>query len=211
MKKLSLLVVLIFGALNPAHAEITNPDSMFKADWTCERYDSFLNEKISGDLQDCHTYARFLVENQILKEVNLLHAFRRLAGPKTKIGTTITTMLMVSSGQQYKAALAAEVAQRNMIFMMGSSGDRERGELYGEVLYRLGNAAQNETCLRVGKCIPQNTVHSIQSLMGNRFAYLDDVDPSSTLMCLLSVDAFLVPVRQVLASKRFNNCLIEVG
>jgi hypothetical protein len=62
-------------------------------------------------------------------------------------------------------------------------------------------------CRKDAECDTLPALTSIYDIVGIDFVGLNSARPRTMLYCLLKTDGFLLPVRDVLASSLFNECL----
>ncbi|GHB40367.1 hypothetical protein GCM10007094_32120 [Pseudovibrio japonicus] len=214
----SVICVVLNLHWTPAHAssqeseQIFNEQNLFDEQEKCNTHLEFLEGKDTALPEECHSIATFQIESHHLKDIDYLTRMYALAGEDTSLGAlALAVQAAVLKVRPVLVYSHAEIADRRVSISMGQSSDIERAVLYSHLLSQVKRIALLSMCKKNANCELIPDFLTIQKSFGAEYSYVDELDPSFTLTCLLRLDSYLTPVRGVLSSIRFKECLVSRG
>ncbi|MEL6641400.1 MAG: hypothetical protein AAFN63_18345 [Pseudomonadota bacterium] len=222
----ALTIVLLMPI--PANSEINNGPRIFETVRACgpfmwflrSRYDSeladrsesFSSSRISDltdrpELQDCHAIENFLLRNSHETDDVFLFRLERNSGRDSALSALVNMNIAVRKGDPWEVlASALDVAMVASI-KLAMSQDEERAAVYGRIAQQLQLKAMDQICGLGEMCHRLPEVSGLMLILGDDFADLDTLPSERTAMCLIRVDGFTVPIRDVVKSRAFETCV----
>lgn len=201
------IVLTAIVASKPASADVFNKIELFGKFEACEGYHDFLQGDINASKEGCHKLAAFLIEANQLELLEFLSEAANLSGPNSSFGALARTLEFVVWGNEIKTYTWSEVAGIRFSNKMSEASDTERAVLYSYLLSEIRRYAVVSMCKREAACEDLEPLNSINEIIGSGFSQLDKVRADYVLLCLLRADGFQVPVRKVLDSRVFDECI----
>lgn len=188
--------------------QIFNRQNIFKQMEECDAHTEFLRGQNAATPESCHLIATFQIENQHLNDTIFLLKFYKAAGQGSALGAlALATQAAVSKVEPIYIYSYADLADQRISISLAESFDIERAALYTLLLSDVKRIALLSLCDKTAKCNRLRAHLPIGENFGDKFSFIEEVDPSFTLNCLLRSDSFLIPVRDVLSSFKFKECL----
>lgn len=204
--KLMALLSFVFQS-SAAFAEVRNEADVFVRQRSCGAYENFLNGKPTGSVEECHELERFIIEHDGPEITSYLRKLSSAAGAETSLGAAASALFATVYGEKLQAFNFSESAKRRMTIMLTTSGDVERATVYSHFFYDLQVQFLRDLCSGDRPCEIENSLSKIQDLLGADFEFLSHHRADRVLICLLKTDAFTVPIRDVLNSTKYLQCL----
>ncbi|KZL16700.1 hypothetical protein [Pseudovibrio sp. Ad37] len=206
---------LFFGlGLTDAHSQeveqIINEQNIFEKIDPCDTHHDFLEGKNTALPENCHSIATFQIENHHLNDRAYIRQLYALAGEDSPLGAlALSIQAAILKVRPVTVFSYAEIADRRMSISMGQSSDIERAALYSHLLSETKRIALLSMCREDANCDLIPNFLTISKGYGTEFSYIDELDPSFSLNCLLRLDSYLTPIRDVLSSFRFKECVTK--
>ncbi|PLS21821.1 hypothetical protein [Neptunicoccus cionae] len=211
---LLVTVIVSIGGVRLAAAQdesllVKNKREIFENIEACEGYKLFLELKPVWRLNitECHPVAQLIIKNGNKPNLVFVDALIEKTPPASLLGAMVLTLDAVRHGDVITSFLNSEIAGRRMAMGMGQSADIERATLYSHLLYGIQLFAAQAACEERFNCGELQNFARITEMFGSEFEFLDPVAPQFALLCLLKTDGYVVPLRTVLASPRFRDCI----
>ncbi|PLS21822.1 hypothetical protein [Neptunicoccus cionae] len=211
-----LLITVMFsiGAVRLAAAQdesllVQNDRDISEYIEACDSYKLFLELKPvdEANIETCHPFNQAIIELGELPTSEFLNILKENIDPVTSFGATVLTLDVVSRGNAVSVFAQSEIAGRKEAMRMGGSGDIERATLYSHLLFGIQLQSFQQLCEERFNCGELQNFARISEMFGSEFGFLDPVAPQSALLCLVKTDGYVVPLRTVLASPRFRDCI----
>ncbi|WP_069300920.1 hypothetical protein [Neptunicoccus sediminis] len=213
---LLITVMISIGGVRLAAARgesllVKNDRDIFKNIEACEGYKLFLELKPVWRLNitECHPVAQLIIKNGNKPNLVFVDAMIEKTPPSSPMGVSVSTLDAVRHGDVISTFLHSEAAGRIMAIRMGQSSDIERATMYSHLLYGIQLLAVQAVCGERFNCGELQNFARITEMFGSEFGFLDPIAPQFALLCLLKTDGHAIPVRTVLASPRFRECISE--
>lgn len=205
--KLGIAIFLALFVPQYLLGDVRNPPDLFGRSVVCNGYLEFLDgaEQISGE--SCHKIATYLIESREYGPTRFLSEFHTRTGPNSPYMSLMQAQLATVLGDPISAYTWADIADRDMYSQLIKSGDEERASLYSTLLSGIKIQAIHSLCEREGIC--EDVVQYLKPsyVLGSGFEHLDKVRSDVVLYCLLRTDGYQIPVREVLTSRAFKDCI----
>lgn len=175
----------------------------------CRQYLDFLDGDDPSNLNGCDEAEAWVIQNWVFDYGEFIQSYIAKASPRSATGAAVRAVQVAIRGDAKSTILFAEVADRYSFYVFSSRGDHERAVLYSSQVSKLKYNFIESICTPSEACRDISANPEISELLGTNFINLDSIRPEFAILCLLWVDSFNVPVREVIGSKRFNMCLEE--
>ena len=213
-RRLWVALILVFGISGShAWAEIENAKDIYEESRVCDTYLRFLDDMRSrpeSRLDDCHDLAAFLIQNDTPEIRSFLRELMKFVSEGSTFGAMASTSWTVIHGDPLQSYISSEVAGRRISVRMASSGDLERAVLYSHILSEIQRMAVQSLCVNDAECSKLGALNTTSEIIGEEFKFFDKSRADVLLICLLKVDAFLVPIRNVMRSPKYMGCVAEL-
>ena len=188
-------------------SEVFNPAGTFGDRSVCSAYIEYLNRAEIGDFETCDGLARYLVGNRDAELMPFLLGLTELPDASAVVGPLAFTLIQTVYSDPIGAFTWSELAGRQAGFSFSRKGDFERAAVYAHLVGEIQRDAVVSVCASDAGCDEMVQIASVQELLGDEFSGLDTLRSDWTLHCLLLTDAFVIPLREVLASPAFGACI----
>lgn len=191
----------------PSEAQVVNDGKIFPREQLCAGYLEFLSNEEIKDFGDCRQPARFVIGSSEMPIDEFLESLSELAGERSNLGLMAKALMEGHGTQPQDVFRQAAAASQAAAISMGAAHDFERATLYAYLFQYLQSSVAMQLCrpdLSCGGLRPQT---NIGGLMGYFFIELDQKPVKRVAQCLLRTDGYLVPIREVLDSDRFRECV----
>lgn len=214
--RLFVFAFLLFGSGNsPLHADskVFNKRDPFVNLVACSSYKKFLIEVDAGnsDLGDCHPLEKFVVTHFDSNIRVLLDLMLKNVHPDSAIFAVVSTADSIANKDVEAAYVSAQIATRRVGQKMSMSFDEERAVFYTKVLSDVQNSSVVAMCSSSFRCSDFSTTNKTSDILGAGYEIFDSVEAGALLTCLLRLDAYTVPIREVVSSLHFRNCALVRG
>lgn len=201
-------IFLSFGTLGVAE-EIRNDEGVFAESDVCGAYENFLEGGGPETTTACHPVAKFLIENQSLDYLQFLKEINRKFGSGNFLDLLASGLQGVLFRDASETFLWMDHADRfSFTTFDGVTRDEERALFYSLLISDQKYQAIQSLCDPEADCETLKLFSSAKELLGIEYSWVDETRPDHMLMCLIRTDAFLVPVRSVLDSPKFSDCIL---
>jgi hypothetical protein len=213
-RRLWVALILVFGiSVSHAWAEIDNAKDIYEESRVCDTYLGFLGDMRSrpeSRLDDCHDLATFLIQNDTPEIRSFLRKLMEFVTEGSTFGAMASTSWAVIHGDPLQSYISSEVAGRRISIRMASSGDLERAVLYSHILSEVQRMAVQSICINDAECSKLIALNTTSEIIGEEFKLFDESRADILLICLLKVDAFLVPIKNVMRSPKYMVCVAAI-
>ncbi|KZK97216.1 hypothetical protein PsAD5_02345 [Pseudovibrio sp. Ad5] len=206
-----LLAFLSMGAFAPEakeSLEVFNQHQNFDQVPKCGAHSEFLEGKDIVKPINCNSIAVFQIENSDLPTSEYLTKLYIFAGKETALGAAALAARTILYTNPITAFSSAELASRRITITLSESGDVERAVLYSHLFFEVKREILQSLCREDAMCDEISVFQGLGDSFGSQFKYIDNEKPISVLVCLLKMDSYLEPVRNILRSPRFKHCLV---
>lgn len=206
---LSPLIWALVLLLIPAKtmAEVRNDPRVFGDGRACEAYVEFLEEGPRIGTTPCHVLETFIVSNSGISDEVFLFELSLVSGFETALRALVETNIAVMQKDPASYFVLSELAGRSLAIQMALGGDEERSSLYAVVMYRIQVDALYKMCASNIDCFQIPETNDVSDILGVEFDHLDQLDSSRLALCLNRTDAYSVPIRMLLRSDAFEDCI----
>ncbi len=205
-RSLEVFFLIILLTLS-VEAEIVNEINRFDDIDVCEDYRNFLKGSSGRNQLECHPLADYLMASDGNGIRPHLRSIVDRWGEDSLLGASAATVWAVVLGDAILTYEWSELAGWRYAVRMTEVSDIERAVLYSHLLSEIQRLSVGRLCSEEFGCEEMRPLSSIGNIVGEEFANLDLVRADVVLFCLLTIDAFLIPVRDVLDSWKFANCV----
>jgi hypothetical protein len=197
--------------LNGAFAQVVrNAESPYRNIEPCDAYSDFLrSENAVATEERCHPIANFLVGfgDKEWATTRFLREYSEFARGNSALSFMIRAQRELMYRNPREVYFFADLADREIFFRMSAAGDTERAVLYSSLLSRLKLDSVKSICGEAVECDLPGEELRFDDLFGNGFEFMNRLRADMVLGCLLKTDAFLVDIRKLLRSRRFEICV----
>lgn len=202
---LSLFGTLFFVDTVEAQTARTDP-SIFHRYLDCKNYSQFLSGDQSVQSKSCPSIVNFLIEHQQKGNEDFSNQASVDFGKTSGLGFLANLQSSIFTDSLDEAYFWAENADRQVYFSMRQSQDNTRAIIYSSLLsdlkrkFLMGERDADHSS--------RSEIFGFSNLQEIEFElnYIRSNDPTLILMCLLRIDAFVVPLKEVFTSERYLNC-----
>ncbi|EEE38261.1 hypothetical protein RKLH11_2103 [Rhodobacteraceae bacterium KLH11] len=191
-----------------ALGDVINEGDVFAGRPICAEYQDFLG--LEGNPQDseCTETQEFISNSANLEILDFLSEYLEKANEKSSLFLLANAQRAIVRGDYSAAFMWMDVADRQVYSDLILSGDQVRASFYSSVLSDLKSLFIKEVC--------QNNKFNCQLI--DRYFELDEIigdikknvleeRSDIVLLCLLRTDAFSMPLRQLIVTPKFENCI----
>jgi hypothetical protein len=223
------LWIFAFAILLPtlATAEIKNDPRLFATVRACgpylwflrSRYDSELANRSDSlnsspvsdltdqpEIHDCHDIERFLLRNSHETDEVFLYRLERNSGRNSALRALVEMNIAVREGDPRAILASALDAGVVTSIKLAMSQDEERAAVYGRTAQQLQSKAMDQICGSGELCHRLPEISGLTPILGSDFADLDSLPTERVAICMIRVDGFTVPIRDLLRSRAFRTC-----
>ncbi len=191
-----------------AIGEVTNESDIFEGRPICAEYQSYLGlEEISQDTECTETQV-FVSNSGNLGILDFLDAYVEKANKNSSLFLLANAQRLIVRGNYSAAFVWMGVADRHVYSDLILSGDQVRASFYSSILSDLKSQFVKEVC----------SGNQIDCELIDRYFDLDEIivdieedvleeRSDIVLLCLLRTDAFSIPLRELIATPKFKNCI----
>ena len=196
-----------------AESTVRNQRDPFVNLVACSHYKNFLSGTVVRhlDKDDCHQLEKFTLTHFDSDIRVLLDLVLKLASPDSALFSIAHTADNIANKDVEGSYASAQIAARRVGQMMASSFDEERAVFYTKLLSDIQNQSVAAMCSSRFRCSDFRTTRKTSDILGTAYETFDSVETGILLTCLLRLDAFTVPIREVVSSPHFRNCALVRG
>ncbi|WP_170566043.1 hypothetical protein [Ruegeria atlantica] len=203
-------LLLSLFPLNSAAADVVNERNLFSEKSPCRAYSEFLEGNPSEEENGCHPISNFLISEANSSHLEFLQKYDEALADDTGLDFLVQAQTFIIRNEPVSAYFWLDISDRQHFSDMIVAGDVERAVFYAALISKakadavksLCNANYME-CERLAGYIEVDEVFS--DLSPQHYSTKSDI----LLLCLLRSDAYVLPLKEVLKSARFNQCIVQ--
>lgn len=211
-----LIIAPAFSSVGATYAQsstvgqIFNRQDLFAPQRFCPPYEKFLHFEPYKNSQNCRLLENFLLRNAHLSDADFLAAYSEVVSPTSTTGTLVALAQAFMQNDLMNIFNLSGLAGGRAAGMLANSLDIERAALYGSLSFELGSQAAILFCSAEFECGGVVSPFNPSRDFGSEFIELEVSEPNRVLICLLRMDAYVIPIRDLLSSARFRACINSV-
>jgi hypothetical protein len=206
-KTTTLAVTTVLLIAGSAKAEIRNESRWEEQLTSCVQYDNFLAGREVAANQDCHPLETLIIESEGLSVLGLSDRLIARTFEGSAFHALAQTLRSTVSGDAISSLQWANQAQTRIAIQMTVSGDMERAHLYSHLIQDIERLGIVAACDKNAGCEQLVQTEVVSDILGQEFVHLDQHRSDLFFGCLLRTDAYSVPVRSIVKSRKFAGCL----
>ena len=207
--KFLLLTSILFFVPSVLLAEVNNTPGRFDEITPCPAYFDFLDGGDPDKIDGCHSIAKFIIQAKDLSPTEFMKEYQNNTKNNTALRYLVNTQQAVIYGYAQRAYLLADLADRQIFYDLTRAHDDERAALYSSLLSGVKAQAIRTVCPVEAECSEMTRFLEPSKIVGSAFSHLDDFQSHWIIYCLLRTDGYEVPIREVLSSQAFPECLLH--
>ncbi len=205
--KIFLQLTLIIMA-TIAIGDVKNDSNVFEDRPICADYQNFLGLEVNPEDTECTETQVFIASTGNLGVLEFLEAYSEAANK----GSTLFLLAKAQGAiirRDYSAAFVLmDVADREVYADLVLSGDQVRASFYSSVLSHLKALFVKEICQETHfDCERIDRYFELDEIIGNIGKDVLEERSDIVLLCLLRTDAFSIPLRELIVTPKFKNCI----
>lgn len=191
-----------------AIGEVTNESDIFKDRPICAEYQIFLG--LEGNSHDsvCSDTQAFIVSTENLNILELLAAYSETANKGSSLFLLANALEAIVRRNYSAAFMLLDVVDRGVYSDLILSGDRVRAAFYSSLLSDLKAQFVKEVCQENKfDCQLIDRHFELDEIIGDIDQSILEKRSDIVLLCLLRTDAYSIPLRELIATPKFKNCI----
>lgn len=191
-----------------AAGDVTNESDVFESRPICAEYQIFLGLKGNPQDTECNDTQIFISSSRNLDILEFPRAYSEAANKGSTLFLLANAQEAIVRGDYSTAFVLMDAADRVVYSDLVLSGDQVRASFYSSVLSDLKSQFVKEVCPgNKFDCQLIDRYFELDEIIGDIGKDVLEQRSDIVLLCLLRTDAFSIPLRELIVTPTFKNCI----